>query len=259
MSVDPSMKSRHTISAVTALLAIMFMLAACDEGPSSGSSVNPYAGGQVATFSKISGTAASTPRPTVDLGPGILMQDDFSDPKSGWEISASDYGRAGYENGRYKVESYVEDTYNWCVAGVNAADIRIEVDVDVAATVENGNDAFGVDCRVQENGDGYGFRISSDGYIGISKYVDTKGVELQEWITSDAVYMDGHTNHLTAICQGDHLQFLVNDVNVAEVIDDTFATGDIGFSALTFDPGTITVFFDNIVVQELGNPYLYGD
>lgn len=259
MSGDPSMKIRHAISAVTALLTMAIMLAACDEEPSNDLPISPYASGRVATFSSNSGTAASTPRPTADLGPGILLQDDFSDPKSGWEISTSDYGLVGYENDRYKVESYIEDTYNWCVAGINAADIRIEVDVDVAATVENGNDAFGVDCRVQENGDGYGFRISSDGYIGISKYVETKGIELQEWITSDAVYMDGRTNHLTAICQGDHLQFLVNDVNVAEVIDDTFTTGDIGFSALTFDPGTITVLFDNIIVQELGNPYLNGD
>lgn len=253
------MKFRLAVPAVISLILTVLILAACDGKPSTQSSVNPYASGRVATFSRTSGTAASTPEPTVDLGPGILLQDDFSDPKSGWEVSSSDYGLVEYENGRYKVESYVEDTYNWCVAGIHAADVRIDVDVEVAATVENGNDAFGVDCRVQENGDGYGFRISSDGYIGISKYVETKGIELQEWITSDAVYVNGRTNHLTAICQGDHVQFLVNNVMVAEVIDDTFASGDIGFSALTFEPGTITVFFDNIIVQEVGNPYLYSE
>ncbi len=253
------MQIRIAIPAVISLIMIVSMLSACDEKPSSVSSVNPYAGGRVATLSRTSGSATATPEPTKELSPGILLQDDFSDPKSGWEISSSDYGLVGYENGRYRVESYVEDTYNWCVAGIHAADVRIDVDVSVAATVENGNDAFGVDCRVQENGDGYGFRISSDGYIGISKYVETKGIELQEWITSDVVYVDGRTNHLTAICQGDHLQFLVNDVIVAEVIDDTFTSGDIGFSALTFEPGSITVFFDNVIVQEVGNPYLYGE
>lgn len=252
------MRFHPPIFSIAAVLTIASLLAACSEESSSVTS-NPYAGGQVATFSSNSGKPASTQQPTANLGPFILLQDDFSDPKSGWEISTSDYGLVGYENGRYKVESYIEDTYNWCVAGINAADVRIEVDVEVAATLDNGNDAFGVDCRVQENGDGYGFRISSDGYIGISKYVETKGVELQEWITSNAVYKDGRINHLTAICQGDHLQFLVNDVNVAEVIDDNFSTGNIGFSALTFEPGTITVLFDNVIVQELGNPYLYGD
>jgi len=252
------MNIRHYLSAIGMILTAALLLAACTE-MSSDVPVNPYAGGQVATFSSTSGKSAATPKPNSDLGPFILLRDDFSDPKSGWQISTSEFGQVGYENGHYKVESYVEDTYNWCVAGINADNVRIDVDIDVAATIDNGNDAFGVDCRVQENGDGYGFRISSDGYIGISKYVETDGIELQEWLASDAVYVDGRMNHMTAICQGNHLQLLVNDVNVAEVIDDTFTSGDIGFSALTFEPGSITVLFDNIIVQELGNPYLYGE
>lgn len=249
---------------LTAVLAVVLVLSACSGGGDI-SSENPYANAQVATFSgaTTSGEINFYPTPTLVpdpvLGPGILLQDDFSDSRSGWDISSNDYGRAGYEDGSYFVEAYIEDEYYWGEAGINASDLRIEVDVTVSTTVESGNDAFGVDCRLQDNGDGYGFRISSDGYIEIAKFVNTQGESLLEWVLSDQVYTDGRTNHLTAICQGNHLQFLVNDVNVAEVVDDTFSSGDIGLSALTFEPGSIEVLFDNLIVQELGNPYLYGD
>ncbi len=264
---------KRFLSGLSAFLAIVTLAAGCRS-----ENINPVrnfdSGAQVATFSSraqltpvksiptfstSSRMATATPQPTEFLGPFILLQDDFSDPTTGWEISENDYGRSGYENGRYLVEARIEKEYFWGVAGINASDIRIEVDASVIATVQSGNDAFGVDCRIQENGDGYGFRISSDGFVSIAKYVDTQGQTLIDWIENSAVYTDGRTNHLTAICQGDHLQFLVNDINVAEVVDDTFSTGDIALSALAFEPGTIRVLFDNIIVQEIGNPYEYAD
>jgi len=116
-----------------------------------------------------------------------------------------------------------------------------------------------VDCRVQSNGDGYGFRISSDGYAGIVLFEDQEGSSLQDWIEVEDIFTDGTPNHLTAICEGNHFTFLVNDVFVAEVIDDTFASGDIALSAVSYEAEPVTVLFDDIIVQEIGNPYLYED
>ncbi len=184
------------------------------------------------------------PTQTVDY----LLYDDFSDPQSGWEIYEGEYGTAGYRDGGYLVEAVEESQYMWGVAGKTFSDIQIDVDATVLETVEAGNDAYGVDCRVQANGDGYGFRISSDGWVAINKYVDMESVALVEWIESDAIFMNG-VNHLTAICDGNQLTFLVNGQEVAQVTDDTYTSGDIALSAVGLAAGKISVLFDNVLVQ----------
>ncbi len=177
-----------------------------------------------------------------------LLQEDFSDPQSGWEIYEGEYGTAGYSDGGYLVEAVEESQYMWGVAGQTFSDIQVDVDATVLETVEAGNDAYGVDCRVQENGDGYGFRISSDGWVAINKYVDMESVALVEWIESDAIVKDG-VNHLTAICNGNQLTFLVNGQEVAQATDETYSSGDIALSAVGLAAGKISVLFDDILVQ----------
>ena len=58
----------------------------------------------------------------------------------------------------------------------------------------------------------------------------------------------GKLNHLTAICEGNHFSFYVNDVFIAEVVDDTFASGDIALSAISFSTDPVKVLFDDIIV-----------
>ncbi len=65
---------------------------------------------------------------------------------------------------------------------------------------------------------------------------------------SDAIFMDG-VNHLTAICDGNQLTFLVNGQEVAQTTDDTYSSGDIALSAVGLAAGKISVMFDNVLVQ----------
>lgn len=193
-------------------------------------------------------TSTSAPSP-VATEPSYLLKDDFSNPQSGWELYSGDYGTVAYEQGGYVVTAIEEGEYNWGVAGENFDDVRIDVDATVLKTVEAGNDAFGVDCRIQENGDGYGFRITSDGFVAISKYENMESSALIDWFESETVYTDGRTNHITAICNGSNLQFIVNGVSVARAEDETFPSGDIALSAVGFETGEVSVLFDNILVQ----------
>lgn len=201
------------------------------------------------------GVNASTPEPD-ETGLAVLMADDFSDSSSGWEEYEDNYGWVGYRDDTYVVEAYQAKQYFWGLAGQNYSDIRIEVDATVLATNDDLNDSFGVDCRLQESSEGYGFRISSDGYALIELYANDEFVDLTEWVESDAIYTDGRTNHITAICQGNHLSLLVNDVAVVEAVDDTFAEGDIALSALSFTDQPISVAFDDIVVREMEGTYV---
>lgn len=245
------------------LIAVLFTGCDLNNASNSGSS-DPGQGLQIATLSGKPGLATAgpvqaVPLETQELGPFILMQDDFSDASSGWESFSNEYGQADYNQGSYLVEALIEKEYNWGVASVDYANIRIEVDAVVQRTAANLNDAYGVDCRIQSNGDGYGFRISSDGFAGIVLFQDQQGSSLKDWIEVDSIFTDGTPNHLTAICEGNHFSFLVNDEFVAEVIDDTFTSGDIALSAVSYEAEPIKVLFDDIIVQEIGNPYPYED
>lgn len=182
----------------------------------------------------------------------MVLSDDFSDPDSGWSVFSDEYGSAKYVNGTYQVTAIQEDQYNWGVANQNFGDVRIDVDVDVIETNSSLDDGFGVDCRIQENGDGYGFRISSDGYVEVEKFENKDLTPLVAWELNDAVHTDGRTNHLTAICSGSQLSFIVNDIQVATVYDSTFVTGDLALSAYSGNSEPITVAFDNLEVQSIG-------
>ncbi len=245
---------------ILSIILIIILVSGCSNNTGSNNeAADPGRSMQVATLSgkPVSVTAEpvqATPLGTHELEETLLMQDDFSDISSGWESYSSEYGRADYDQGGYLVEALIEKEYNWGVAGVDYSNIRIDVDAVVQQTAANLNDAFGVDCRVQSNGDGYGFRISSDGYAGIVFFLDQQGSSLQDWIKVDAIKTDGTPNRLTAICEGNHFSFLVNDEFVAEVVNDTFASGDIALSAVSYEPEPIIVLFDDIMVQEVGNP-----
>ncbi len=203
--------------------------------------------------------ARATPKPTEDHGPFILMLDDFSDPASGWQVTSNQYGLTDYYQDGYLVEAYIKSFYNWGVAGRNYEDVRIEVDAQVLETNDKNHDGFGVDCRIQENGDGYGFRISSEGSAAIMLYYEGDETPLYDWEYNSVIHTDGEKNHFTAICQGNHLSLLVNDEPIAEVTDETFTTGDIALSAVSFEEEGVKVLFDDIVVQQIGNPYEYED
>jgi hypothetical protein len=247
---------------ISILVVISVLVVACSSNAGAGD--NPSQGMQVATISATSqkGTidfATPVTAPTSDLGPLILMQDDFSNPNSGWEVYSGDYGYTGYEQGGYVVHATVEKEYNWGVAGVDFDNVRIDVDVTVLQAPANLEDGFGVDCRIQENGDGYGFRISSDGYAEIIVFSNGENNALYEWTINPAINTDGKLNHLTAVCEGNHFSFYINESLITEVVDDTFASGDLAFSAVSFSSDPVKVLFDDIIVQSIGNAYEYAD
>ena len=188
----------------------------------------------------------STEAPLSDL---ILFSDDFSDPDSGWSIIDDEYGTTKYVDGTYQIVAIKESSYNWGVAGQYFSDIRIDVDVDILDDNSEADDGFGVDCRIQENGDGYGFRIDTSGNIAIELFYNDETTELVEWVYDDAVYTDGRTNHLTAVCKGSELSLIVNDIMVASTKDSTFASGDIALSVYSGSDDPITAAFDNLEVR----------
>jgi hypothetical protein len=182
-------------------------------------------------------------------GPGnVMFTDDFSNPESGWSRRSDDTVISDYSQGAYRI--WVNNTQfdAWGKASLDVEDAVIEVD----ATAVGGSltNDYGVICRYQDADNFYFFEIVSDGYTIIGMYSDGEwiGLSSDEYQPSDAVNQGLTMNHLRAECVGSRLRLYVNDELVAEATDTSFASGDVGLIAGTFDePGT-DILFDNFTV-----------
>ena len=188
----------------------------------------------------------STPKPAPAGGP--LLQDDFSDPSSGWEIGDYEGGSVGYKDGIYFVRGESSGDVMWGVANRSFSDVVIEVDATQVLAPANNNNAFGVKCR-EQGGDGYGFVISGDGYYSIQIITGGDWDPLVEWTTSDTVRQGNATNHIRAICDGTQLALFVNGELLAEIEDSTYTEGDISLTAATFENEPTEIHYDNLIVR----------
>lgn len=228
------------------ILLLALVLAACSTG---GAGNDPFAGLKLAT---LTGDSAETTVQSNSEGPAsgaTLVFEGFTRDNGKWFTQDDEIGKAAFENGTFVITAYQEANSIWSTYSETFTDVKTEVDATVLNAAENDFNGFGIDCRVQENGDGYSFQISSDGYYAIFKFEDTDGSELVVWTQSDAINQGEDTNHITAICQGNNLEFWVNNVFLASATDDAFASGNISLSATTFTSTNTTVAFDNLQVS----------
>jgi hypothetical protein len=178
----------------------------------------------------------------------VILQDSFDDPSSGWEVGDYDAGSVGYTSDAYSVISSGNGSFMWGLAFRQFDDVVIEVETEQIRGPANDNNGYGVMCRVQENGDGYLFLISGDGFFSITKASNDDFIPLIDWTSSDAIQMGNSTNQIQAICDGSNLDLEVNGQQLASTQDSEFATGDIAMAATTFEDDTTEVHFDNLVV-----------
>ena len=188
----------------------------------------------------------------------VLFKDDFSDTSGGWDTVNNSDGTTDYLDGAYHIKVDTVGTSGngldlWANPGQNFdGDVRVEVDATKLGGPDD-ND-LGVICRYDKNSDNfnfYYFLISSDGYVGIAKMVDSTSslISGDKMETSDTVKIGG-LNHIRADCIGNKLTLYVNGKKAASATDSTFTAGDVGLLAGTYKtPGT-DIKFDNFVVTK---------
>lgn len=176
----------------------------------------------------------------------ILFEDDFSDPNSGWIVYHDDEFSADYQNGEFLIDVKPENSTNSGIYDQYFGDVVVSVDarIDMATGVGD----YGIICRFQDNDNFYALEISEDGYFSIWMLQSGDFSYLYEWEYFYTIPA-GQTANITAACVGDMLSLAVNNVLLVEVTDSSFASGDVGLVAGTFETGGISVAFDNIVVQ----------
>ncbi|MCP4544027.1 MAG: protein kinase [Chloroflexi bacterium] len=208
-------------------------------------------GGGTTSITPVPPTAArveATPTLAPEIG-NVIFQDDFDNPASGWEIGDYDTGDVGYKDSIYFVTSTENGKVMWGVTNRSFDNSFIEVDATQIIAGPESDNAYGVVCRDQGNGDGYYLRVSGDGFYSIAIAQEGEFEALVEWAESSAIQQGNATNHIQAVCNGSTLTMSVNGELLATIEDHTFASGDIALTATTYEDKGTEVHFDNLVVR----------
>jgi hypothetical protein len=179
---------------------------------------------------------------------GVLFQDDFSDPSSGWDRVNVEAGVTDYLDGAYRIFVNTSDSDVWANPGLKFDDVYIEVDATKIGGADD-ND-YGVICRYQDSDNFYFFVISSDGYYGLGKVSQGKQrlLGMDSMPPSEVIKKGNVTNHLRAGCVGNTLSLAINDELLIEEADPDFTSGDVGLIAGSFSEAGVDIHFDNFVV-----------
>jgi hypothetical protein len=184
--------------------------------------------------------------PTVE---GVLFQDDFSDPDSGWDRVRASTGLTDYADGVYRIFVDEPNTDYWANPGLDFTDVRVEVEATKVGGPDD-ND-LGLICRYQDTRNFYYGVISSDGFAGIIKVMGgSQSVISGENLEAvQEIHQGDATNTIRFDCVGEGLTLRVNGTQILSAVDAEWSNGDVGLVAGTYDtPGT-DIHFDDFVVR----------
>ena len=192
------------------------------------------------------------------LPAGVLYQDDFSDPQSGWPIVDVDNYRFGYHPPDfYHVEVKSPHDSLPVFHGLNFGDASVETTalVDHTAT-ETGDYRYGLALR-RSGSQYYAFTVSPRSKSWQIAKHSPQGVKVlsEGAITTLQGYAPrGVTpdkkDDLRVDAVGPNFVFFVNGRNVAHVSDAEYPSGDVGFVVETVDESLVHVHYDALVISK---------
>jgi hypothetical protein len=199
----------------------------------------------------------ATPTPvSIDVKaiPGAsILEEDFEDPESGWDVYNEGDTVALYLGGEYRLGVFVENYVTWGnpESALDLDDFEIEVDArQVEGPLDNN---FGFLLRYQPGDEAfYWFQISSDGYYSVSRMEKDDWMELVTWEVSDAIQQGlDATNQIKVVCVGGSYSFYVNGEHLTTFTDSALTGGSIGLAAGTYNEAGVVIHYDNLMVRAL--------
>jgi hypothetical protein len=177
----------------------------------------------------------------------LLYSDDFTTRKeSKWSTFSDANISRFYKDGKYHYKVKNGGLSYWSFAGKDYQDFVLEVNT----TQETGPDDndYGVVFRYS-NPENYSlFLISGDGFYGYAKMENNQWKVPVKWVRSDAIKQGNSTNTLRLAALGENLTFYANGAKLADFVDSSPRSGDIGFWVETFQEGNVGVAFDDLKV-----------
>lgn len=175
----------------------------------------------------------------------LVLEDDFSNPTSGW-FAASGADRGGsYENGEYVLWIKQTGSIIAVPAGVfEASDFVLEIDAREVSG-EKGSYCF-IRYRWDENENLYAIGFTDDSEYSIVKYeLGQATVLLKDWTRSSHIKAGKETNRLKIVCIGTQTDVYVNGHKLATVTDDASLKGRIALGIKSFSESGAKYSFDN--------------
>lgn len=185
---------------------------------------------------------------------GFLFADNFDEGNvCGWVEYDDRSERVTVENGTLQMTVNTTGFMAWTNPRNNFTDVEINAQTRQLSGPDN--NAFGTICRYLDEDNFYLFLISGDGYYAIGKF-QTGSSQIQyltgespnHFIASDHINQGTATNQLRVRCIGNQLSLFVNGFLLEQVTDTSFESGDIGLAATVWEPGALSVEFDNVQV-----------
>jgi S1-C subfamily serine protease len=198
-------------------------------------------------ISIIGGEEPETVSAPVESG---TFTDDFSSDTSGWDTLATETYSAYYEDGEYFVEDIGGDVYYYVRPYLNFENVEMTIDVRMV----EGIDIAEVDlvCRYVDVDNNYEFRLFNDGTVGISKWLAGEYVNLVE-LQDSGIDLGTDFHSVTISCDGSELSMSIDGEVVAEVTDESFASGDVALAVYNSEEGSSAlVAFDNFEASVSG-------
>jgi hypothetical protein len=234
------------------------------EAPNPSAAVTPIAAETMSNAPsagmEISTTVAAAPAGQALAQGGVLYQDDFTDPKSGWpnNLEFGNYYIGYHEPNHYHVEVHVpHDRAVVAVPKRSFTDFTMESKVMVAPnnTAKTGDFRYGLVFRRSGNQyyafvvsprtkSWYVLKSSPNGLVELKKGSDDS---IQGLTAEDTLRVD---------VKGSNFFFHINDQAIGQVGDADYATGEEGFLVETLDSPRAHIHYGTTTIRDVEAPQL---
>jgi hypothetical protein len=177
----------------------------------------------------------------------LLYSDSFTTRKeSGWNTFTDANASKFYKDGKYHINVKNGGLSYWSFAGKDYQDFVMEVNT----TQETGPDDndYGVVFRYSSPGNYSLFLISGDGFYGYAKRENNQWAIPVKWTRSDALKQGNSTNTLRLAALGEKMTLYANGEKLADFLDSSPKSGDLGLWVETFQDGGVGIAFDDLKV-----------
>jgi hypothetical protein len=163
----------------------------------------------------------------------VLFEDDFSNLNSGWFVASDEDAEKKYELGGYRVvlkkSQFLGGGFNQDIGQFD--DFILEVDAKSMPSVKDS--ACAIIYRAHDT-DNYYFFLVSAGYQSyqVGKFVNDVESTLIKWTESSFINTSTTNNRIKIVCQGEQMQFYVNDQYLNTITDSSFGEGYFGLGAV---------------------------
>jgi formylglycine-generating enzyme required for sulfatase activity/tRNA A-37 threonylcarbamoyl transferase component Bud32 len=189
------------------------------------------------------------------LPPGVLFQDEFSDPASGWPIGEEDHYHFGYHPAAfYHLEVSAPNDSLTIFRGLNFGDFTAEIKALVDHTdTQTGDFRYGVAVRRSDERY-YAFTISPRTQKWQALKHAPDGWQVLAEGSNDSIRGLTAADTLRVDATGSQFTFYINGQNVTQVSDSDYASGDVGFIVETFDESLVHIHYASLTVEEVVAP-----